>query len=191
MCARHGGVEVTMHRSIWVLLACVAPVGCHFEECWDDDGDWDDDHHCGCDNSHDGHDSHGSGGNAAGGAAGASPTGHMTGTGGQSDAPDSGTGPSASGGRPTTPPPPAPCSKEEDCEPGFNCDFTRGKCTPTDAETCGELVHEASCSVRSDCKEVYAGVNCSCGPDCHCVGGEAGCICERFEFFRCEPADPH
>jgi hypothetical protein len=34
---------------------------------------------------------------------------------------------------------------------------------------------------------VYAGVSCSCGPDCHCVGGEAGCICESFEFFRCEP----
>jgi hypothetical protein len=88
------------------------------------------------------------------------------------------------------PAPLTPCSKEADCAAGFNCDAALGKCTPGDYETCGELATEAACGVRIDCKVVYAGVNCSCGPDCHCVGGEAGCICESFQFFRCEPVDP-
>jgi hypothetical protein len=82
-------------------------------------------------------------------------------------------------------PKPMPCSVESDCARGYNCDTTRGECLPTDAETCPELTTEASCSVRKDCTTVYAGTNCTCGPDCECTGGEPGCICERFEFFRC------
>jgi hypothetical protein len=78
-----------------------------------------------------------------------------------------------------------PCTVESDCARGYNCDAARGQCLPSDAETCPELTTEASCSARKDCTTVYAGTNCTCGPDCQCTGGEPGCICERFEFFRC------
>jgi hypothetical protein len=86
-------------------------------------------------------------------------------------------------------PPPTPCSQESDCEPGFNCDYERGECVPADAETCPELESEADCDVRDDCVTVYAGINCSCGPECSCIGGEPGCVCESFAFFRCEPLE--
>ena len=82
-------------------------------------------------------------------------------------------------------PPPVPCVEESDCEPGFNCDYERSVCAPADAETCGELTTEAACDERDDCVTVYAGTNCSCGPECSCIGGEPGCVCETFEFFRC------
>jgi hypothetical protein len=64
----------------------------------------------------------------------------------------------------------------------------RGVCTPSDVETCGELTTEAACDERTDCLPIYAGTGCSCGPDCQCIGGEPGCICTSFEFFRCEPS---
>jgi hypothetical protein len=177
-----------MHRSIWVLLICSAPVGCRIEDHGNDD--WDEYRHCGCDDEHD---PKGSGGSTPG-TGGAAATGNAAGGatrggGGGREAPDSGQTASAGGG-PFASPALTPCSKEADCAPGFNCDTTRGKCTPSDSETCPELSDEAVCGARSDCKVVYAGVSCSCGPDCHCVGGEAGCICESFEFFRCEPAAP-
>ncbi len=58
------------------------------------------------------------------------------------------------------------------------------------AIACEDLDEESSCSARSDCEPVYAGVDCSCGPDCTCIGGTPGCICESFEFHACEAASP-
>jgi hypothetical protein len=77
------------------------------------------------------------------------------------------------------------CQDEASCEAGYNCDLKRFVCTPTDNELCSELKNEASCAERDDCVVTYAGVNCSCGADCTCMGGEAGCVCERFEFHAC------
>ncbi|MCA9639687.1 MAG: hypothetical protein KC492_03305, partial [Myxococcales bacterium] len=78
-----------------------------------------------------------------------------------------------------------PCENESDCDPGFNCDYQAGLCAPSDAETCEEL-GEAECGTRTDCEVIYAGVDCSCGAGCECQGGEPGCVCDSFEFFRCE-----
>ncbi len=78
------------------------------------------------------------------------------------------------------------CAKEADCISGFNCDAASKTCMPAAAETCGELGDEAACVDRGDCAPNYAGVDCSCGTDCKCVGGEPGCVCTSFEFFRCE-----
>jgi len=78
------------------------------------------------------------------------------------------------------------CVEERDCARGFNCDYERHECTPTDAETCPELSTESACDHRNDCMSIYAGINCSCGADCECVGGEPGCVCQSFEFFSCE-----
>lgn len=80
------------------------------------------------------------------------------------------------------------CAVEADCIAGFNCDLATKSCLPAAHETCGELANEAACVGRDDCVPSYAGVDCSCGPDCTCKGGEPGCVCESFEFFRCEPA---
>lgn len=82
--------------------------------------------------------------------------------------------------------PAASCSAEKDCAPGFNCDAAQSVCLPAAAETCAELADETACIARKDCAAAYAGVDCSCGPDCQCVGGEPGCVCASFEFFRCE-----
>lgn len=82
----------------------------------------------------------------------------------------------------------AACTTEVDCAEGFNCDSARSTCAPSAAPTCGELDAEAECLQRSDCAPVYAGVGCSCGADCTCKGGEPGCVCESFEFFRCAQA---
>ena len=79
------------------------------------------------------------------------------------------------------------CAEEAECDPGFNCDSSVALCLPASGETCTELADESSCTTRSDCEPVYAGVGCSCGSDCTCVGGTPGCVCESFEFFRCEP----
>jgi hypothetical protein len=79
------------------------------------------------------------------------------------------------------------CADEAECAPGFNCDAERGTCTPAaSGETCAEIADEAACAQRPDCTLVYAGVDCSCGAGCECVGGEPNCVCEAFEFFRCE-----
>ncbi|MGE0323838.1 MAG: hypothetical protein AB7K71_09540 [Polyangiaceae bacterium] len=80
---------------------------------------------------------------------------------------------------------PNPCENESDCDPGFNCDYDVGLCSPADAETCEEL-SEDGCGARTDCEVIYAGVDCSCGAGCECQGGEPGCVCDSFEFFRCQ-----
>lgn len=80
----------------------------------------------------------------------------------------------------------AACAAESDCLAGFNCDVHTKSCLPAAYETCGELESEAACVGRADCAPSYAGVDCGCGPDCKCVGGEPGCVCAGFEFFRCE-----
>lgn len=82
------------------------------------------------------------------------------------------------------------CEKESDCLAGFNCDATKKSCLPSATETCGEVESEAACLTRKDCVPSYAGVDCTCGPDCKCQGGEPGCVCESFEFFRCEAVVP-
>ncbi len=78
------------------------------------------------------------------------------------------------------------CAEEKECDLGTNCDKSVALCLPADEETCGELSDEAACVARTDCEPVFAGVNCSCGPDCSCIGGAPGCVCDSFEFFRCE-----
>jgi len=108
---------------------------------------------------------------------------------------------------------PQPCASNDDCSKGFFCDSEAGQCAPsgvciddtactdgfvcdvasstcvpdTSPATCAELVVEQECIDRPDCEPVYAGVNCSCGPNCECTGGEPGCVCESFEFFKCDP----
>ncbi|MCC6900353.1 MAG: hypothetical protein IT377_15350 [Polyangiaceae bacterium] len=84
----------------------------------------------------------------------------------------------------------ATCVKESDCLGGFNCDAPTKSCLPSATETCGEVGSEAACLTRKDCVPSYAGVDCTCGPDCKCLGGEPGCVCESFEFFRCETVMP-
>lgn len=69
---------------------------------------------------------------------------------------------------------------------GFNCDMARSTCGPAPEPTCAELETELECVGRGDCVPIYAGVGCSCGVDCTCKGGEPGCVCQSFEFFRCD-----
>ena len=82
-----------------------------------------------------------------------------------------------------------PCSKESDCERGFNCDYESKECVAAGAETCSELESETDCDNRNDCVSIYAGTDCSCGPECTCKGGEPGCVCEKFAYFSCEPVE--
>lgn len=124
-----------------------------------------------------------SGGRSA--AGGASSTGNESG-GSAACADSSGSASSPSTGGHSVPPATA-CAKESDCERGFNCDYERQECVAAGAETCAELRTEADCDNRNDCVSIYAGTNCSCGPECTCIGGEAGCVCESFAFFTCEP----
>jgi hypothetical protein len=174
-----------MYRSILFIVACGFAVGCHFDK--DDDDEFDDEE-CNCEDEPRRPSSGGRSGTggASGGSSAASCGGDGAGEGSGGAAPGgAGTGGSATGGAP----PLAPCSREADCQAGFNCDLALGVCTPSDTETCGELTTEDACDERPDCELVYAGVNCSCGPGCECVGGEQGCICASFEFFRCEPVE--
>lgn len=85
--------------------------------------------------------------------------------------------------------PPKSCSKERDCEAGYNCDAETQQCVPADEETCAELETEPACTHRSDCIPIYGGTNCSCGQDCECKGGEPGCVCESFQFFACQATE--
>lgn len=85
--------------------------------------------------------------------------------------------------------PPKACTKERDCEPGYNCAPDTHECLLADEETCGELDTEVACTHRSDCTPIYGGTNCSCGNDCECHGGEPGCVCESFQFFVCQAAE--
>jgi hypothetical protein len=84
----------------------------------------------------------------------------------------------------------ASCTIATDCDASMTCDSARSTCVPTRTPTCSDVTSETDCVVRPDCAPLYAGVDCSCGPDCACQGGEPGCVCESFEFFRCEPAAP-
>ena len=81
------------------------------------------------------------------------------------------------------------CEDESSCDPGFNCDEDLLVCLPADQERCSELEDDDACAERDDCESVYAGVDCSCGPECTCMGGEPGCVCESFEFFKCVELD--
>ncbi len=73
------------------------------------------------------------------------------------------------------------CIDDADCTAAEICDA--GQCaTPT----CDAIDDEATCLDRTDCETVYAGVDCSCGQGCECQPGEPGCVCQSFEFFRCE-----
>jgi hypothetical protein len=82
---------------------------------------------------------------------------------------------------------PPSCTVDSDCPSGSQCDASSGHCVASPT-TCADLANEATCSARADCMPIYAGVDCSCGPDCTCQGGEPGCVCQSFEFFRCEDA---
>ncbi len=80
------------------------------------------------------------------------------------------------------------CSEDDQCGEGLTCDEPLNSCVPGEdpPPVCAELDNETDCSGRGDCEPVYAGVNCSCGADCTCTGGEAGCVCESFEYFKCD-----
>lgn len=113
-------------------------------------------------------------------------SGGASGSGSSSNSGESG-GTAASAGKGGGASPKTPCTQESDCARAFNCDYERKECVEADAETCPELSSETACDNRNDCMSIYAGTNCSCGPECACVGGEPGCVCESFAFFRCEP----
>lgn len=201
-------------RNLLIFLGVLGASGCNIE-AWDhcDDEDRDEDGHC-CHHDHHHGDRPGSGGsgNGSGGRSGSGPSGGGTSSGGSASGqggnlssggdPSSGGNTSSGGSGPGgavssggavgsggSGAGPLPCDEERDCEQGFNCDFEQGICAPADFETCGELASEPACRVRVDCRTIYAGTNCSCGPDCECEGGEPGCICETFEFFRCAPVE--
>lgn len=173
-----------MKHKIGMFVACLFSLAaCNFEnyeDCKDEDGlDIDDDWG--------GHSQAGEGPGEPGGSGAASSGGS-----GGSAASGSGAAAATAGttGEPEpSEPEPTPCDSEGDCAPGFNCDYEAGVCAPSDAETCGELTSEQSCTNRIDCTPVYAGTNCSCGADCECMGGEPGCICESFDFFSCAAAE--
>ena len=80
------------------------------------------------------------------------------------------------------------CSTDADCAEGFVCDEPQNSCVPaqTPPPTCADMQTEVECVEFGGCEPIYAGVDCSCGPDCECTGGEPGCVCESFEFFKCE-----
>jgi Cys-rich repeat protein len=80
------------------------------------------------------------------------------------------------------------CATDEDCGEGYVCDEPQSTCVPdeTPPPTCGDMQTEIDCVQFGGCEPVYAGVDCSCGQDCECTGGEPGCVCASFEFFKCE-----
>jgi len=83
------------------------------------------------------------------------------------------------------------CTVDEDCDEGYVCDVEQSTCVPYEPPppTCADQQTETECIDFGGCEPVYAGVDCSCGPDCECTGGEPGCVCASFEFFKCEDAD--
>jgi len=176
-----------MNKTIGLIIACLCSISaCNYEnydDCEDDDLELEEDFEGG-------HSRAGKGPSEAGASA-SGGSGAISGSG--SGASGSGASSSEGGSTPTEPvppdPPATPCDAEQDCEPGFNCDYEAAVCVPADAETCAELTTEEACTNRNDCTPIYAGVNCSCGADCECVGGEPGCICESFEFFVCRVAE--
>lgn len=133
-------------------------------------------------------DANGGSGARSAGSGGSSKEGSATGgssSGGTSSTSTGGTGASGGSAGGTGSASSVPCENESDCDPGFNCDYDVGLCSPADAETCEELSEDA-CGTRTDCEVIYAGVDCSCGAGCECQGGEPGCVCDSFEFFRCQ-----
>jgi hypothetical protein len=173
-----------MNKSIGLFVASVLCLGAcdieHYDDCRDEDGfDFDDDFETGPR----------AGSSARAGSAPYGQDGGSSGQGGSSGGASSSAGIAGTGGSTDPEPPATPCAKENDCGPGFNCNFDVSECQPGDAETCGELETEAACSERADCVPIYGGTNCSCGADCECQGGEPGCICESFEYFVCQPAE--
>ena len=78
------------------------------------------------------------------------------------------------------------CMSHAECNNGFFCDD--GVCLPGSIP-CADLPDETACAQRNDCEPVYAGVNCSCGANCQCEPGQAGCVCESFEYFACATAN--
>jgi hypothetical protein len=174
-----------MNTSVFFAMVCAASsVACNLECLGECDG-WDDE----C--SEHNHNSGGAG-NAAGSSDSASGGPGATGnelSGGASSAAAMGGTASSAGKGGGSKPVPTSCSKESDCERGFNCDYERKQCAAAGAETCPELSTEADCDHRNDCKSIYAGTNCSCGPECTCIGGEPGCVCQSFSFFTCEPVE--
>ncbi len=80
------------------------------------------------------------------------------------------------------------CATDEDCGEGFVCDEAESICVVDDTPppTCVDMKTEVDCVAFGGCEPVYAGVDCSCGQDCECTGGEPGCVCASFEFFKCE-----
>jgi hypothetical protein len=177
-----------MIKSVLLSVICAASsVACDISCLEDCDDGWNDE----CSEPH-----HGSGGSdntgeSSGGAsasAGTSATGNQSGGSSASSGDTAGTANSAGKGGGSKPVPTS-CSKESDCERGFNCDYERKECVATDAETCPELSTEAGCDNRNDCKTIYAGTDCSCGQECMCIGGEPGCVCQSFSFFTCEPLE--
>ena len=174
-----------MYKSVLFATVCaVSSLACEFtcfEDC-DAASDESEDHQRAGGSAKAGASSGGK--NAAGGT---SSTG--TASGGTAACGDTGGTANAPGTGGQSVPPPAACAEESDCERGFNCDYERKQCVATGAETCAELRTEADCDNRNDCVSIYAGTDCSCGPECTCIGGEAGCVCESFEFFSCEPLE--
>lgn len=173
-----------MKHKIAIVMACsFAFAACNFEnyeDCQEDELGIDDDFEGGHSKAGKGPGLPGTGASNSGGTAG---TGANPAEGGAASEPEPEPEP-----EPT--PDPTACDSEDDCAPGENCDYSAGVCAPADAETCGELASEVSCTNRLDCTPIYAGTNCSCGADCECVGGEPGCVCEAFEFFACAAAEP-
>ena len=169
-----------MNKSIGLFVVAALCLGAcnveHYDDCGDKDPfDFDDDFETGA---------------RAGtsGKAGSAPNGEG-GTSGSGGTDGGGSSAAGTGGTTEPEPPATPCAQENDCGPGFNCNFDVNECQPADAETCGELESEAACSERADCVPIYGGTNCSCGADCECQGGEPGCICESFQYFVCQPAE--
>ncbi|HKO51937.1 MAG TPA: hypothetical protein VJV79_29715 [Polyangiaceae bacterium] len=170
-----------MNTSILFAVVCAASsVACEIS-CLEGDCDWDDE----CSEEHP---NQGGSGNASGASGGRDASGgNQPGSSGNSG--DAGGTANAAGKSGGSRPVPSSCSKESDCERGFNCDYERRECVPAGAETCPELSIEADCDNRNDCKSIYAGTNCSCGAECTCIGGEPGCVCQSFSFFTCEPLE--
>jgi hypothetical protein len=169
-----------MYKSVFFATLCaVSSLACEFT-CFED-----------CDSSDGDHQRAGASAKAGGSSGGRNAAGGTSSTGndsgGSAACGDSGGTANAPGTGGHTVPPATACTEESDCERGFNCDYERKECVAAGAETCAELQTEADCDNRNDCVSTYAGTNCSCGPECMCIGGEPGCVCESFAFFRCEP----
>jgi hypothetical protein len=171
-----------MNTSIlFAVVSALSSVACDIsclEDC-----DWSDE----CSEEHGYGGNHNAGGPSGDGNASGGPSGTGNESGGVGNSGHTGGTTNIAGKGGDSKPVPTPCAQESDCARGFNCDYERMECVQAGAETCAELSTEADCDNRNDCMSIYAGKDCSCGPDCACIGGEAGCVCQSFAFFSCEP----